>query len=338
MQSRTPYSASEGLARGVRVVRLRGPDGSRVSIATGLGNNAYEFSLNGKNAIWFPYDSLEDYLCDASPKFCGTPFLAPWANRLDEHAFHAGGERFELDQGLGNYLTDSFGQPIHGLLSACPHWKVDHFAGGLESAEVAARLEFGDHPDLMAQFPFEHRIEITHRLRRRRLEVQTSIFNTGNRAMPLSVGFHPYFQLHDCDRDEWSLRLAASSVWNLNDRFTPTGGRTSAREVFPNPAALPLRGQSLDHVFGDLQTGSDGLARFSVTGRHERVEVAYGPGYPVAVVYAPAGQEEGFVCFEPMSGITNAFNLAHRGKYGDLPSVRPGGSWTARFWVEVSEF
>ena len=75
------------------------------------------------------------------------------------------------------------------------------------------------------------------------------------------------------------------------------------------------------------------LARFHVEGGRERITVAYGPKYTVAVVYAPRGQE--YICFEPMAAITNAFNLAHDGVYQELQSVAPGATWKESFWLSV---
>jgi aldose 1-epimerase len=49
-------------------------------------------------------------------------------------------------------------------------------------------------------------------------------------------------------------------------------------------------------------------------------------------------QERNFICFEPMAGITNAVNLAHRGVYKELQSVPPGGTWQESFWVRPSGF
>ena len=71
-------------------------------------------------------------------------------------------------------------------------------------------------------------------------------------------------------------------------------------------------------------------------GKNEKVSVTYGPKYTVAVVYAPPGRN--FICFEPMSGITNAFNLAHAGVYKELQSIPPGGRWRDSFWVSTSGF
>ena len=275
----TRHIAIECEIDGERVVQLQSPEGTRASIATELGNNVYEFAANGKNAIWFPYSSPAEFSRDPDPEFCGTPFLAPWANRLDEHAFYANGSRFELDRELANYLTDDFGQPIHGILWRCPHWRVEALRSTPRFAEARCRLDFSEHPDLVAQFPFPHTIAMTHRLQGRRLNVRTEILNTGDSPMPVSCGFHPYFQLHDCDRDDWVARLGARTVWDLDDRFIPTGEQTPVGEVLGDPSNLRLQGQFLDHVLGGLRTGSDGVARFAVIGRRERVEVGYGDGY-----------------------------------------------------------
>jgi aldose 1-epimerase len=99
---------------------------------------------------------------------------------------------------------------------------------------------------------------------------------------------------------------------------------------------MPLHAAQLDDVLTNLVHGPDGRARFWVQGKKERITVAYGPKYPVAVVYAPAARD--FICFEPMAAITNAFNLAHSGAYKDLQSVAPGATWKESFWISTSGF
>jgi hypothetical protein len=66
------------------------------------------------------------------------------------------------------------------------------------------------------------------------------------------------------------------------------------------------------------------------------IDVLYGPRYQVAVIYAPPNQP--FICFEPMTAITNGANLAHDGKYGELQTVASGGTWRESFWVRWSGF
>lgn len=46
----------------------------------------------------------------------------------------------------------------------------------------------------------------------------------------------------------------------------------------------------------------------------------------------------GTVAFEPMAGISNALNAAHKGQYKELQSVPPGGTWEESFWIRPSGF
>ena len=39
-----------------------------------------------------------------------------------------------------------------------------------------------------------------------------------------------------------------------------------------------------------------------------------------------------------MAGITNAMNLAHKGVYKELQSIKPGGTWQESFWIKPSGF
>ena len=123
------------------------------------------------------------------------------------------------------------------------------------------------------------------------------------------------------------MHLAARDHLPLNDMLIPTGER-HAMEL---PEPYPLHGAVLDDVFTNLVRDADGRARFWVEGRRRRITVTYGPKYTVAIVYAPAGHD--YICFEPMSAITNAFNLAHAGVYGELQNVAPGEVWRESFWV-----
>jgi len=118
----------------------------------------------------------------------------------------------------------------------------------------------------------------------------------------------------------------------LSKVLIPTGERRPVE--FPDP--LPLAGVALDDVFGDLVRDASNRATFSVEGAHEKISVIYGPKYTVAVVYAPAGRQ--FICFEPMSAITDAFNLAHAGVYKELQSIPPGGVWRESFWIAPTGF
>ena len=331
MTQAAPYTAERVVLDGTEVIRLYDAGSrSEVLIAPSLGNNSYEMRVNGKRVFWSPYQTLGEL--KAKPTFAGNPFLAPWANRLDQDAFWANDRKYLLNQDLHNVRHDGNGKPIHGLLSYAAEWQVVRMNASADAAEVTSRLDFAKYPAYMAQFPFAHSIEMTYRLKGTELQVQTMIENQSAEPMPLAIGFHPYFQVNDAPRDEWTVHVAAKEHEVLSDVLIPTGQRVPV--TLADPA--PLKGTQLDDVFTGIVRGGDGRAEFWVQGNHERVSVIYGPKFQVAVIYAPAGRD--FICFEPMTGLTNAFNLNHAGLYPELQSVAPGATWTESFWIRATGF
>ncbi len=298
-----------------------------VSIVPEIGNMAYSMKVKGHEILRLPTNSLS--ALKAHPGLGGVPFLAPWANRIDGTAFWANGKKYALNGDVGTLRLDPNGLPIHGLLSFSPDWTVIAHQSDAKAAWVTSRLEFWKHPDYMAQFPFAHTIEMTYRLHDGALEVETVLKNLSVDPMPVAIGFHPYFQLDDAPRDEWTAHLAASSHLVLNEKLTPTG----EKKPMDLPDPLPLKGHKLDDGFVDL-TGT--RPEFWVRGKSQQISVVYGPKFTVAVAYAPPGQN--FICFEPMAALTNGFNLAHDGKWSGLQSVPAGGEWRESFVIRPSGF
>lgn len=329
------YRTTQTVIDGVSVVQLENPGGNeRVSVAVSLGNLAYEFSVNGKNAFYAPMDSLGAYA--ERPRLAGNPFLWPWPNRLEWEGYYFEGKEYRLNMALGNVRPDGNKLPIHGLVTFSNYWEVIDSGADANGAWVTSRLEYSKHPELAQQFPFEHRVEMTYRLSSGRLSVTTKVFNLSDAAMPVSLGFHPYYQLHDSPRDDWKIRIAAKDQWLLNDKLTPTAETALTADQFKNPLEFPLAGSTFDHVFGGLIRDADGTARFSLIGKQERIDVFFDEKFDTSVIYAPT--RGAFVCFEPMAGITNALNLQHQGKYNALQSIGAGETWEGTFAIQPSGF
>ena len=331
MSQAANYTAKTALVDGLEVVQLAdAAHKTELTVLPSVGNIAYRMMVNGKNALWDPYEKLSEM--KAKPVQAGVPFLAPWANRLDQDAYYANGKKYRLNPDLANFRRDANQKPIHGLLGFSPLWRVIELHADHRGASVTSRIEYWKYLDLMAQFPFAHTIEMTYRLVDGVVEVDTSLLNQSTEPMPVAIGYHPYFQVHDAPRDEWTVHVAAREKLTLSPQLIPTGERTPVQ--FSD--SLTLKSVQLDDVFTNLIPGADGRPQFSVQGTKEKVTVTYGPKYTVAVVYAPPGK--GFICFEPMTGITNAFNLAHAGVYKELQSIPPGGRWRESFWISTSGF
>src|SRR5712692_4044840 len=142
------YSAQKLSVDSTEIVRLTdAAHRMEVSIAPSIGNMAYEMKVNGKQVLWSPYQTFAEF--KAKPVQHGIPFLAPWANRIDQDAFWANGKKYLLNPDLGNLRHDQNGQPIHGLLLFAS-WQVASVSANDGGAEVTSRLEFWKHPEWMA--------------------------------------------------------------------------------------------------------------------------------------------------------------------------------------------
>jgi len=302
-----------------------------VSIVPSVGDIVFELKVHGTNVLYWPFASLEEF--KARPSMSGIPFLGPWANRLDEQAFFANGRRYAFDMELGNVRGAI---PIHGFLTTTDQWQLVEAKADEASAWATSRLEFYRQPTWMKQWPFAHTIEITHRLEGGVLEVRTTITNLSVDPMPVAIGFHPYYQLTDSRHDAWALSVGARTHWLLAPNKVPTGVTESIERFFPDPRAALLRDYSLDDVFGDLVRDDQGRATMTVAGKSQRLDISLGANYRAAVVWSPRDSE--FICIEPMAGITDGINLAHRGIYRDLQTIAPGGTWQESFWIKPSGF
>jgi aldose 1-epimerase len=322
------YTASRD---GDVVVLTDAATATSVSIMPSVGNIAFDMQVKGQHVLRYAQGSPAAF--KASPNTTGIPFMGPWINRLDEQAFYANGRRYPFDMALGNVRGAI---PIHGFLTTTDQWRVLSMTGTGDSASLTSRLEFYRQPAWMKQWPFAHTIDITYRLKDGVLEVITSIANMSADAMPVSIGYHPHFQLTDSPRDEWTIAVGARTRWTLAANKLPTGSTEPIERFFPDPARTPLRDYDLDDVFSDLVRDGQGRARMAVTGKAQQIDVLFGPRYKAAVLWAPKPQN--FICFEPMAAITNGINLAHKGVYKELEMLAPGAVWKESFWIRPRGF
>ena len=231
--------AQHSASRAGDIVRLEhGPSRTSVSISPSAGNVVFEMRIDGHNVLWFPFDSIEEFKAAGHGR-AGIPFLGPWANRLDEQAFYANGRRFAFDMTVGNVRGEI---PIHGLLMETDRWRVRDMNADDSSAWVTSRLEFYREPLWMKQFPFAHSIDMTHRLENGVLAITTTIENMSAEPMPLSIGFHPYFQLPGSDRSEWVVTVPAQRRWRLAVTKAPNGETEAVKNLFPGSGGGAGRG------------------------------------------------------------------------------------------------
>lgn len=249
----------------------------------------------------------------------GIPLLYPWANRLSSHVYTVAGKRVELNGARTPLRLDAHGLPIHGVLAASPHWSVVGRTPGNGHVAIAARLDFAAHEELLAAFPFPHELHVQVELKGDQLTVETIVLPTAAATVPVTFGWHPYLRLPGVPREEWHVELPVRRRALLDERGIPTG---ETEQLSVEPGLLGTR--SFDDIFTELHEP----ARFVLAGGGRRIELELDEGYPVAQVYAPAGED--FISFEPMTAHTNAL-VSGEG----LRSIAPTGSFRARWKLRV---
>ena len=306
-----------------------------VGIVPDIGNFAYQFKVNGKDVL-IPLESFTGYP-EKQTFGWGIPFLAPWANRIDNDYYYFEGKKYLLNDSLGNFRRDNFKQPIHGLLVYESRWKVVKIGSSdVDGAFIVSRLDFYKYPDLMAQFPFAQVYEMTYRLKDGKLECTTRATNVGNSDLPVHFAFHPYFH-PDGPREQWKLTIGAQKHWFVTKQLIPTGETEPTDKFRPGITKRVTLDQTfVDDGFSEFARDANGLGHVVIQGKTQKIEVLYSKGFDYAIVYAPL--DKTLVCAEPQTGPTNAFNLQHEGKFKDLIILAPGKTFEASFWIVPTGF
>ena len=244
----------------------------------------------------------------------GIPLLCPWANRLAEPRYRVLGKEVVLDRSSPLLHFDEHGLPMHGVPWPLLSWVVT------EAREdfLTVRLDwFGS--NLLAVFPFRHRVELAVTLRPDGLTLETTVVASSQSPVPVSFGFHPYFGFAEPSRANWHLELPAMRKLLLDRRGIPTG----EEERFAG-----FNDELGDNSFDDGFALTEERTTFSVAGANYKIRVELLAGYQYAQVFAP--KDKDFIALEPMTAPTSALTSG-RG----LRLVAPGERFRAAFRIRI---
>jgi aldose 1-epimerase len=184
-------------------------------------------------------------------------------------------------------------------------------------------------------------VSVRTTLRDSSVEMEVTVKNAGQEALPVGVGWHPYFAIPSGDRQQARLHVPAARrviVNNYDDVFptgktVPTSGSTYD---FTAAGGSPLKTQFLDESFIDLKRQPDGSVVTEVidtTSDYGLRVIAISKEVSAIQTYSPV--DKSFVAIEPQ------FNLAdpYGKEWGKTPTgmvnVKPGDSVTYHVRLEI---
>ncbi len=201
----------------------------------------------------------DDFMGNASFSM-GAAFLAPFANRVR-------GRYLDIEQGIETQVlgrtvvlpANGGGKPpsaeryaIHGLILNTP---VDNVTMSHKGEALQAHLHAGD---FGRRWLSSTDLEFSAALDTQSLSLRIKATNVGTEALPIGLGWHPYFVLPSGQRNQAHIRLPARKRLLVNDytQVLPTGEIVSVAGTshdFTPAGGAPLGDIYLDDCYVSIE-------------------------------------------------------------------------------------
>ncbi len=278
-----------------------------------LGFNCYRWHVPEGDLLYAQPAFFED----GKPTRSGVPILFPFPNRIRDGRFTWAGREYQLP------LNDPAGKnAIHGF--ACRNaWQVIDQGADARSAWITGEF-VGSRDAPLDLWPADYRIAVTYRFGGANLEMSAEISNPDQKALPVGLGYHPYFALSVFGDEKAEIRVPARKTWELVSSL-PTGRQHFVDAQRDLRSGRPYEQLHLDDIFTDLDRASaeDGGALVGlVCHGQRRLEVTASSIFREIVCFTPPHRQA--FCLEPYTCTTDAVNLEQGGVDAGWRSLNPG--------------
>ncbi|QHE92541.1 aldose 1-epimerase [Pandoraea fibrosis] len=212
--------------------------------------------------------------------------LIPYSNRI-------AGARLRFDGATHDLPPHPLDLPnaLHGNSHLCA-WEVESH----DATHAILTLHYdGEH------WPWAFDASLGYRLDGATLHVDLSVRNADTRPMPAGLGWHPFLVADD----HAGIRFDASTHWQLDDKFVPTGARQQQ--------SAPTELGAADWQTADCVIYASEWTGPAIVSRHSG-HLAMHADAPLThlIAFVPRGAP--YLCVEPVSHVANGFNLAAQGE------------------------
>lgn len=294
---------------------LRDETGKNVlSFVPAFGSCVLELVLNGVSVL----DGYHSPAEMEANRWAKNTVLFPFPNRLDYGTYQWEGTdyHFPINEPISETALHGFGQDK----------PMQAYRFEVKEGHALVECRYSDKGE-QPFYPFPFSFFIAFLLKNTgKLEVEMRFRNDGTEALPVGLGWHPYFCLAD-RIDDMSLQMPASHMVGVDSRMIPTGKKYTYEEflqlrrigatVLDNCFALPSDLPSHAEV---LLEGPKGRLRY---------QQETGPGkFNFLQVFTPPDRNA--LAIEPMTCGPDAFNN-HEG----LIRLEAGAEAKAAFSVQI---
>ena len=277
-----------------------------LEIVPEIGGSITRYCLKTeKQTLNFLRPAIQSGLAKHDPREMASFPLIPFSNRIRNGHFKFQGREIKLPL---NFYPEVHSIHGHG-------WKVPWTV--TEKSENKATIEYQFLPD---EWPFSYLARQVFDLEESSLTVTLQIINTGNSAMPVGMGLHPYF----VRTPQASITAKTEKMW-INDAETMPLRLESVPEIKLLNQGLIVTQNALDNLF----TGWNREVLISWPEWNANLRIFADAPLDFLVIYTPADAD--FFCVEPVSNVTDAFNMLARGDSGHGTKILlPGESFEGR--------
>lgn len=250
--------------------------------------------------------------------------LSPFPGRTAYAKFTWNGETYQLVNNV-SWAPHA----LHGFLQN-KEWLFESFESDSEKAVAVFSCDW---PGAFAGFPFPYRATNKVTFTGETVTVEASVKNVGNKDLPYSEGWHPYFMLGETIND-LTMTLPKSDLALLDSADLPTGnfkddtrfvGGRKINDEFINDCFC------LGDEFAKAAPSENKTASVTLDGQFGSLDIWQQTGneqYNAIQIYTPPDRMS--IAIEPMTSEPDALNH-HRG----LIVIPPGESRTFKFGFKV---
>lgn len=250
------------------------------------------FTLDGDEYIWTRHPNFGE--CNR-PRFA-VPILFPNCGKPDN----------------GVHIFDGAAYPmeIHGLADLC-EWNVESV--GPDGVTLVLEAT----PLTKFMYPYDFTLMVTYNLEGNKATISLTVINEGDKPMPFSFGYHPYFTASKLENVDFNIKCATCSEDAKGEQPAAPEKITLTKKPGADNSIRLMRGVEFPMSFVD-------------SGNGHKVTVDADETFDKGVLWQQ--DAENFVCMEPWNGWANSVN-----EEGNHEVLEPDEAMTSEWSITIEK-